>query len=191
MYSGMLHLVCQMYIENLGRCWWMWRHNWTSQDLCSDYSYSSQEDKDRERDDDGNLILIVQQLPSSLPVNSSQDNNRSYMCSENCLLGREFYLRHFHTGWSLCCFDRIGTPFLRYCDHLEQVAILLGTVLGRAWMWLDLPACMVARYRQWSREDVLLVKAVSELTKTSWIGLSIVTLPIAPSVVRISPEETE
>ena len=53
----------------------MQRHSWRALDLCSDYTCSSQVDKDRETDHSDSVEDPEQQLPSILPMDDTRFNS--------------------------------------------------------------------------------------------------------------------
>ena len=67
-----IYLVYHMHTEHQDHYWCMQRHSWRVLDLCSDYTCSSQMDKDRERDHSDSWEDPEQQLPSSLPAITTQ-----------------------------------------------------------------------------------------------------------------------
>ena len=69
-----------MHTEHQGHCWCMHRHSWKALDLCSDYTCSSQVDKDREKDHSDSVEDPEQRLPSSLPKDDTEFY-RSYQYS--------------------------------------------------------------------------------------------------------------
>ena len=98
----------------------MQRHSWRALDLCSDYTCSSQVDKDRERDHSDSVEDPEQRFPSSLPIVRQAIN---IICKWLLFSQLNKYYIHLYDHFILIIFT-VDNPFVVFLTLTLQPSLL-------------------------------------------------------------------